>query len=61
MKDKYVFAFQLRTGLKLKPKALVLSAAEESVAREWFQFFISVMDTSALLAGQTHIINELGT
>jgi len=61
MKDKYVFAFQLRTGLKLKPKALVLSAAEESVAREWFQFFISVMETSALLAGQTHIINELGT
>ena len=43
MKDKYVFAFQLRTGLKLKPKAIVLAAADESVAREWFQFFISVM------------------
>jgi len=43
MKDKCVFVFQVRSGLKLKPKAIVLAASDESVAKEWFQFFISVM------------------
>ena len=76
-KSKYVFIFKVRPELKIKPKTIILSSSDEGLAKDWFKFFLSVMvyifnpivpfiltslkDISALLSGQTHIINEIGS